>query len=137
MAMPEVGLPNEPVPQTVTPRALAASVSIEALRMPVVMRSFRSGSASMTLRGKPVRSRMATTIGNPLQRGDDLVGPAEMLVEDLEFDVALDLRPVGDLEHDVLIIVENCAANRHDASTPCKNPEVVLEHDEPRKEAAP
>ena len=52
-----------------------------------------------------------------LQRRDDLVRAAEMLVEDLEFDIALDLRPVGDLEHDVLIVVENCAANRHDAST--------------------
>ena len=55
-----------------------------------------------------------------LERRDDLIGPAEMLVEDLDIDVALDLGPVGDLEHDVLIVVENCAANRHDASTPCK-----------------
>src|ERR1700684_311547 len=53
-----------------------------------------------------------------LERRDDVVGPAEMRVEDLDVDVALDLRPVGDLEHHVLIIVENCAANRHDASTP-------------------
>ena len=118
MAMPEVGLPNEPVPQTVTPRSLAASVSIEALRMPVVMRSFKSGSASITLRGKPVRSRMATDDLESLERGDDVIGPAEMRIEDLDVDVALDLRPVGDLEHHVLIIVENCAANRHDASTP-------------------
>src|SRR5271170_583685 len=51
-----------------------------------------------------------------------------MFVEDLDVDVALDLRPIGDLEHHVLIIVENCAANRHDASTPFANPEVVLEH---------
>ena len=43
MAMPEVGLPNEPVPQTVTPRSAAAAMSIEALRMPVVIRSLRSG----------------------------------------------------------------------------------------------
>ena len=46
-----------------------------------------------------------------LQRRDDLVRAAEMLVENLELDVALDLRPVGDFEDDVLIIVENCAAN--------------------------
>src|ERR1700733_13591617 len=45
-----------------------------------------------------------------------------MRVEDLDVDVALDLRPVGDLEHHVLIIVENCAANRHDASTPFQEP---------------
>ncbi len=75
MAMPEVGLPNEPVPQTVTPRALAASVSIEALRMPVVMRSFRSGSASITAFGKPVRSRMATTIWKPCSAAMTLSGP--------------------------------------------------------------
>ena len=75
MAMPEVGLPNEPVPQTVTPRALAASVSIEALRMPVVIRSFRSGSASITAFGKPVRSRMAMTIWKPCSAAMTLSGP--------------------------------------------------------------
>ncbi len=64
--MPEVGLPKLGVPHTVTPRAFAASVSIEALRMPVVIRSFKSGSASITCLGKPVRSRMATTIWKPL-----------------------------------------------------------------------
>jgi hypothetical protein len=37
-----------------------------------------------------------------------------MLVENLELDVALDLGPIGDLEDDVLVIVENCAANCHD-----------------------
>src|SRR4029077_19921095 len=72
-----------------------------------------------------------------LQRGDDLVGPAEMLIEDRDIDVALDLRPVGDLEHHVLVIVENCAANRHDASTPCKNPGVVLEHAGGEKKQSP
>ncbi len=122
MAMPEVGLPNEPVPQTVTPRAFAASMSIEALRMPVVIRSLRLGSASITCLGKPVRSRMAMTMAKSLQRRDDLVGPAEMLVEDLDVDVALDLRPVGDLQRHILIVVENCAPNRHDVSTPFASP---------------
>src|SRR5215468_7187610 len=65
MAMPEVGLPNEPVPHTVTPRSAAAAMSIEALRMPVVMRSLRSGNFSRTARGKAVRSRMAQMILNP------------------------------------------------------------------------
>ena len=32
MAMPEVGLPIDGVPQTTTPRSLAAATSIEALR---------------------------------------------------------------------------------------------------------
>ena len=49
-----------------------------------------------------------------LQRLDDVIRAAEMLVEDLELDVTLDLGPIGDLEDDVLVIVENCAANRHD-----------------------
>ena len=52
-----------------------------------------------------------------LKRRDDLVRAAEMLLEDLDVDLALELRPVGDLEDDVLIVVENCAAQRHDAST--------------------
>ena len=65
MAMPEVGLPNEPVPQTVTPFSLAAATSIEALRAPVVMSSLRSGSFSITARGKGVRSRMAQTMLKP------------------------------------------------------------------------
>ena len=75
MAMPEVGLPNVPVPQTVMPRALAASVSIEALRMPVVISSFRLGSASITARGKPVRSRMATTTAKSSSAAMTLAGP--------------------------------------------------------------
>jgi hypothetical protein len=58
-------LPNAGVPQTTTPRALAASRSIEALRIPVVIRSFRSRSASITARGKAVRSRMAQTMAKP------------------------------------------------------------------------
>ena len=82
--MPEVGLPNEPVPHTVTPRSLAASVSIEALRMPVVMRSFKSGSASITLRGKPVRSRMATTIWKPLSAAMTLSGPPRCALKTLK-----------------------------------------------------
>ena len=49
-----------------------------------------------------------------LQRLDDLIRAAEMVVENLELDVGLDLGPIGDLEDDVLVIVENSAANRHD-----------------------
>src|SRR5215813_2594786 len=75
MAMPEVGLPNEPVPQTVTPRSVAAATSIEALRMPVVIRSLSLGSFSMTARGKPVRSRMAQTISKSCSALITLSGP--------------------------------------------------------------
>ncbi len=63
--MPEVGLPTAGVPQTTMPRALAAVTSIEALRMPVVMRSLSCGSFSITSRGKAVRSRMAQMISKP------------------------------------------------------------------------
>ena len=82
MAMPEVGLPKEPVPQTVTPLSALAAMSIEALRMPVVIRSFRSGSFSITARGKAVRSRMAQTIWKPWS-ALTMLWPAEVLVEPL------------------------------------------------------
>jgi len=65
MAMPEVGLPTDGVPQTTTPRSLAAATSIDALRKPVVTSSLSSGSLSITPRGKAVRSRMAQTISKP------------------------------------------------------------------------
>jgi hypothetical protein len=73
-------------------------VSIEALRIPVVIRSFRSGGDD------DLKS---------LQRRDDLVRAAEMLVENLELNVALDPGPIGGFEGYILIIVEDCAANRH------------------------
>jgi hypothetical protein len=63
--MPVVGLPAAPVPQTVTPRSAQALMSNELFRAPVVISSFRSGSASTTLRGKGVRSRMPTTTAKP------------------------------------------------------------------------
>ena len=53
-----------------------------------------------------------------LERRDHFVGSAEMFIEDFNVHVAFDRRPVGDLEDDILIIVENCAANRHNSSTP-------------------
>ena len=79
MAMPEVGLPIDGVPQTTTPRSLAAATSIEALRRPVVMRSLRSGSFSITARGKAVRSRMAQTMSKPCSALMTLSLAAEML----------------------------------------------------------
>ena len=85
-------------------------MSIEALRMPVVIRSLRSGSFSITARGKPVRSRMAQTIWNPCSALTTLSGAAEVLVEHLDVEVARDFRPVRHLERDVLEIVEDCTA---------------------------
>ena len=65
--MPVVGLPNEPVPHTRIPRSAAAVMSIEALRAPVVMMSLRSGSTSMVLRRKGVRSRIMQTMWKSLR----------------------------------------------------------------------
>ncbi len=55
----EVALP--PVPQTVTPRAAAAAVSMAAFVMPVVTSSFSRGSRLSRDASKYVRSRIATT----------------------------------------------------------------------------
>ena len=62
MAMPAVGLPKPPVPQTTTPRSFSASMSNEALRMPEVSSSFSFGSASTVSRRNGVRSRIAQTM---------------------------------------------------------------------------
>ena len=43
--------------------------------MPVVIRSFRSGSASITARGKRRALAHGDDDGEALKRGDDLVGP--------------------------------------------------------------
>ena len=57
-----------PVPQTVMPSSRAASRSNDALFMPVVISSRRSGNDSRTVRGNGVRSRIATTTSNPRRR---------------------------------------------------------------------
>ena len=66
--------------------------------MPVVIRSLSLGSASITAFGK----RRALAHGDHdleiLQRRDHLVAAAEMGTEHLDVDVALDWRPVSELE---------------------------------------
>ena len=99
-------MPTPPVPQTVTPRSLAALMSKELFLPPVVINSFRSGSASITARGKGVRSRMPT-MTETLQRHDRLVLAGEGLVEHLDLDVFADRGPVGKSHRHVLIVVEN------------------------------
>ena len=79
MAMPEVGLPCDGVPHTTTPRSLAAATSIEALRSPVVIRSLRSGSFSITARGKGRALAHGADDVEALQRLDDVVLGSEML----------------------------------------------------------
>ena len=53
-----------------------------------------------------------------LERRDDVSRPAEMLVENLDVHIAFDFRPIGDFMVHILIVVENCAARRHDSSIP-------------------
>jgi len=60
--------------------------------------------------------------GKTLECLDDLVRGPEMLVEDLDRDIALHLRPVGHGERHVLVVVENCAANRHVSHPPGRRP---------------
>ncbi len=56
------GVGLDSVPQTVTPRAFAAARSMEALRIPLVTRSFSFGRRASRSAGKGVRSRMITRI---------------------------------------------------------------------------
>ena len=63
-----VEAPRDPVPHTVTPRAVAASTSIAAFAIPVVTSSRSSGSRSSTRAGNGVRSRIATTASKPRSR---------------------------------------------------------------------
>ena len=50
------------VPHSITLWSLAASISIAALRMPEVIRSFRLGRPANMVRGNGVRSRIAQMI---------------------------------------------------------------------------
>ena len=59
-----VAAPLPPVPHTVTPAAAAAATSIDALRIPVVTSSRRSGSSRSRSAVNGVRSRIATTTSN-------------------------------------------------------------------------
>jgi hypothetical protein len=63
-----VGWPVLAVPQTVTPRSLAAARSIEALRGPVETSSLSFGSRSNSARVNGVRSRMMQTTSKSLSR---------------------------------------------------------------------
>ena len=57
-----VGCPSPSVPQTVIPRFDACFKSMEAFRIPVVIKSFKFGRLSSKAFGKGVRSRIAQTI---------------------------------------------------------------------------
>ena len=67
-----VGYGSPEVPQTVTPRSAAAFMSMEALRMPAVMRSLSLGRRSSSARVNGVRSRMAMTMSKSPSRAASL-----------------------------------------------------------------
>ena len=58
---------------------MAASISIAALRMPEVIRSFSFGSAANMARGNGVRSRIAQMISKSVKRGGRGFGGSEGL----------------------------------------------------------
>ncbi len=109
--MPVVGLPTLPVPQTVTPRSAAALMSKELFLAPVVIRSFRSGRASITLRGNGVRSRMPTTTAKPCNALIASSWLAKGLSKTLISTSLATRRPVGKFQRDALIVVENGCSN--------------------------
>ena len=63
-----VAKPSDPVPHTTTPSSRAASTSIAAFWLPVVISSSSLGSLSSSSRGNGVRSRIATTISKSCSR---------------------------------------------------------------------
>src|SRR6516225_8687174 len=54
-----------------------------------------------------------------LQRLDDVLLPADVLVENLAVEIVRDLRPIGRFERNVLIVVENRAAMARHCRCPC------------------
>jgi hypothetical protein len=49
----------------------------------------------------------------PCKAVDDRVGRTERLIENLNIDVVGDFRPIGHRKPDILVIVKDCAAKRH------------------------
>ena len=76
IASSAVGWPAPSVPHTVMPRSAAYSRSIEALRMPEVSSSFRSGSCSSVGLRNGVRSRIMQMIEKPLSAATAAFGLA-------------------------------------------------------------
>ena len=84
-------------------------MSTDALRIPVVTSSSRSGSCSSTSRGNAVRSRISTSVSKPASSaasrscGDRLVQEADLDPQRL---------PVGERVGDAVVVVEN--SDSHD-----------------------
>ena len=79
--------------------------------MPEVSSSLRSGSCSSVGLRNGVRSRIMQMIEKPFSAATAASRLGERLVEDLHLDIRD--RPVGELQCDILIVVEDRAAVRH------------------------
>ena len=102
-----IALPAPPVPQTVMPSSRAASRSKERLAIPVVISRRSAGRRSSVPRGNGVRSRIATITSEPASARDERVGVGDVLVADLDLEALLHRAPVGHLERDRLVVVED------------------------------
>jgi hypothetical protein len=85
---------------------------MEALRMPVVIKLQIGQPLDHGAReGGPLAHR--ANDAEALQSRNDRVGRTERLIENLNIDVVGDFRPIGHRERDILVIVKDCAAKRH------------------------
>jgi hypothetical protein len=96
-----------PVLQTVMPRCLAASRSIEALRGPVETMRRKRPSCSRVACGRGVRSRITQTTSKGNRRANDGGGVNQVVVEHGDLDPPSQDRPVGRREGDILVIVKD------------------------------
>ena len=109
-----VALPNAGVPQTTTPSRLGGIEVDRGIAHSGGDEELQIGQRLDHRARKDGALAHGADDGKALQRRDDLVLRAEMFIEHPDLHVALDLRPIGKSERDVLIIVENCAAQRHE-----------------------
>ncbi len=98
-----------PVPDTVIPARCAAATSIAAFAGPVVTSRRRFGSRSEHLGGEGGALAHDDERVEGLERGDDVVGPAEVLVErrDLRAEAVGDAVPLGALPGHLLVVVQD------------------------------
>src|ERR1700732_5069023 len=105
-----VGYGSIPVPETTIPRSIAAFTSIDALRMPVVIKSCNFESRSSSDRGKRVRSRIATTISK--SRALEyrvLIGKG--VVKSLQYDRGPKAGPISHRTRRPVVVIEYCKSH--------------------------
>ena len=117
-AMPVVGEPTLPVPQTVD-AALGRGLQVEGIV------AGAGGDQELEVRQRLDHGAReggalahADDDGEALQRLDGLVAAGEGLVEDLDFDVFGDGRPVGKRQRHILVVVEDGGPDHVSALVP-------------------